>query len=350
MFNEVEKPRIVLLAAWQLSDPNFWLQKELESLGFDVTVLDIPDYKLENRQIKWREILLWIDYLKLALQGIRVAKQADGTVVLACHFLVGVFVSLLSAPMSLEKRQPTIALNMIVREKGIFNQILRRFVYQTAFLSDQLLLTVNSPELRDRYIESFGIKPENIFVVRECWDPKYKTSSATPRDGEFVFSGGEANRDWNTLLSVASACPEIPFKIAARRITWSPQRDVPANVDVVFDTDVAEFYAMVANSRLILLPLFSQATAGLLVLTRAILMGKLAIVTDTPATVAFYPSHCRDLLVPEADAELMTSRLKYYWANHECQIQKAMEVQNHVLQNLSPSAYANQVSELVNRL
>jgi glycosyltransferase involved in cell wall biosynthesis len=236
---------------------------------------------------------------------------------------------------------------MIARTKGFLNRILRRLVYQTAFMSDQLLLTVNSPELRAQYLETFKIRPENISVLHDPWWPSYEVSLPNLNDEAFVFSGGEAARDWETLLSVATACPDIRFKVIARRKNWAPTRNVTSNVDVLFDTSQEEFFSLAARSRLIILPLVSKVTAGLIVLIKSVIMGKMVIATDTPATAPYYPKDCRDLLVPESDAEKMISRLKYYWIYHQERINKATKLQSHVIQYFSPEAYAKQVSDLI---
>ncbi len=344
--NKVPSCNIVLLVAWSLKGEKFWLEKELENIGFKVTTLDISNFNPKNRVIKWREILLWIGHLKLAWRGIQLARQTE-SIIVAHYFLVGIFASLLSAPILSKKRLPVIALNMIARNKGIVNQILRRLVYQTAFSSDRLLLTVNSPELREQYINTFGIRPKNIFVLRDCWWPELEVSLPNLNDNEFVFSGGEAARDWDTLLSVAEACPEIHFKVVARRMTWVPRKEVTSNVDVLFDTSEEEFYSLAASSRLVMLPLVGKVTAGLIVLIKSIFLGKMVITTDTPATAPYYPNDCHDLLVSESDVETMICKLKYYWINHENRIQKARKVQNYVLHDFSPEVYAKQVSNLI---
>jgi len=343
--DEVPKCPIILLVDWQFDEQKFWLQPELEKLGFKVNPLGLPNYNLKNHSIKWRQIILWIDFLKLGWRGARMAQHNQGVVV-TCNFQVGVFASL-SARIVSRKNQPVIALNMIARTKGFLNQILRRLVYQTAFMSDQLLLTVNAPELRAQYLETFKIQPENISVLHDPWWPSYQVSLPNLNDEEFVFSGGEAARDWETLLSVAAACPEIRFKVVARRKNWAPTRNVTSNVDVLFDTSPEEFFSMAARSRLIILPLVSKVTAGLIVLIKSILMGKMVIATETPATSPYYPNDCQDLLIPESDVETMISRLKYYWINHEARLNKATNVQTHVIQHFSPEAYAKEVSNLI---
>jgi|SRR5919199_273260 glycosyltransferase involved in cell wall biosynthesis len=336
---------IILLVDWQLDDKKYWLQPELEKLGFHVTPLGLPSYNLKNHAIKWRKIILWIDFLKLGWHGAQMAQYKEGVVV-TCNFQVGVFASLCARIISKEN-QPVIALNMIARTKGFFNQILRRLVYQTAFMSDKLLLTVNASDLRDQYLKTFKIRPKNISVLHDPWWPSYEISLPSLNDDEFIFSGGEAARDWDTLLSVATACPDIRFKIVARRKNWGSIRNVTSNVDVLFDTSPEEFFSLAARARLIILPLVSKVTAGLIVLIKSILMGKMVIATDTPATASYYPTDCRDLLVPESDVEKMISRLKYYWLNHQERMNKATNVQNHIIQYFSPEAYAKQVSDLI---
>jgi glycosyltransferase involved in cell wall biosynthesis len=346
MINQNLRKSIIILVAWRLGNEKFWLQKELENQDFKITTLDTPTYTIKNRLFKWRKLILVIDYLKLGWRGIQLATHS-GSIVIADHFHIGVLASLFT--LLSKKRQPVIALNMIVHNERFFIRFLRKLVYQAAFYLTQIKITVNSQEVREQYIKTFGIRSENIFILHDAWLPNYKVSLPSIKDDEFVFSGGEAARDWETLLSVAAACPEIRFKVIARRISWNPRQNVPANVDVFFDTSEEEFYSMAARARLILLPLVDNFPAGLIVLIRSILLGKMVISTNTPAIECYYPQGCRDLLVPQSDPEAIISRLKHYWINPENRIEQARIVQNYVLHNFSPEAYANQVSDLIQK-
>ncbi|MBF2007220.1 MAG: glycosyltransferase [Chlorogloeopsis fritschii C42_A2020_084] len=348
MLTEVDKISIIILVSFRLSQEKFWLHQELEKLGFNVTTLDIPDYNFKNRIVKWREILLWFDYFKLALRGIKVAKQNE-SVVVSLHFLVGVFVTILSRILT-NKKQPVIALTLLAHNKGILNQLLRQITYRLAFLSDKFLMTVNSSDLREQYIKSFGIPPQIISVLYDCWDSYYEILPPNNNDDKYIFSGGEAARDWDTLLAVAAACPEIQFKIVARKMYWNFSRKLTLNVEVFFDTSDEKFYSLALQSRLVLLPLVGKVTAGLIVLIRSVLLGKMVISTETPATKLYYPDDCRDLLVAESDVETIISRIKYYWEEHENRINKAIKLQAYMKEKFSPEVFTKQLSILINQL
>lgn len=349
MVDNIVNPPVILLAAWR-QEGKFEFETELEHVGLNVTTLDIPTYDMKNRTVRWREILLWLDYLKLAWHAFQMGQHTENAVIVACHSLTGVFVTLFSILMPWKKAQPVVALNLIVRNKGFLNRILRGLIYKIAFLSNQLLITVNAPELRTQYMAEFGIRPDRISVLYDGYEGDSVITPPSLDDDGFVFSGGEADRDWNTLLAVASACPDICFKIVARRINWLPEKAVPPNVEVVFDTDEVTFYTMVARSRLVLLPLRGRATAGLIVQRRSTFLGKMVIATKTPALVVYYPDDAHDLLIAEDDSETMITRLNYYWNNPEERIAKVKQVQEHFLQNFSPLDHARQVADLVQKI
>lgn len=347
MQSKSQKKPIVLIVDWRLSDDEFWLQGELERLGFRVVTEGIPDYDMKNRQIRWRKLILWMEYLMLGWCGARMARRVGGVVV-AWNFVTGVCA--IMASCLFRNRPPVVALNMIAHEKSKLHNLFRRLVYHWAFGTNRMLITANSSQLRDQYIESFRINPVSISVLHDPWSRDYEVRPPDALDSGYAFSGGDTARDWDALLAAAQICPEIPFKVVARRMAWRPKRQIPPNVSVVFDTSLDEFYTMARQSRIVLLPLNSNVTAGLIVLIRSLLLGRPVIATETPVLTPYFPDECGDLLVPMGGVEEMASTLRRYWTDHELRVKRAAALQSHVLEHFSPDAYARQVADVVGRV
>jgi hypothetical protein len=338
---------IILLVDWRLRAEKFWLQEELEKLGLEVIIEGIPNYSLRNHVARWRKALLWGQYLTLGWRGAKLANQYNGVVV-AWNFICGIFAAIFTN-FYLVKDIPVVALNMIAFQKAWVHNFLRRFIYNYAFSKDGIIITANSAGLRRDYLSSYRIKASKIYVLPDAYDPHYDVFAPDAADDGYVFSGGVAARDWDTLIEVARKCPEVPFKIVARRIYWQPAVDLPPNLEVRFDTSRAEFYSLARKSRVVLLPLKTQVTAGLIVLLRSLLLGRLVIATATYATSAYFPEDCQDLLVPEGGSENMTAVLGKYWNNEVERIEKVRYIQAFVLNKFSPQVYARDVVDLVSK-
>ena len=344
---EIDVKSIVLLVDWRLGHDEFWLRTELENLGYNVTIVGIPNYDLRNRQIRWRKLILWGQYLALGWRGARMARRSDGVVVAWC-FIPGIFARLATYVLG-AWRLPVVALNMIAFDKGFLHNIIRALFYRLAFVSDKLFITTNSSELRSMYTQTFKIPEKRIAVLSDSWNPKYSVLSPNCKDSGYIFAGGEASRDWKTLLAIAKERPEISFKIVARRMNWDTATVVPSNVELVFDIPSNEFYDMVTLSRIVLLPLNTSITSGLIVLIRSALIGRLVISTKTPQTARYFPPKCHDLLIPMFSVEKMASALDFYWGNHRKRIDKAKELQSWILENFSPQNYARKVGKIIEK-
>ncbi len=340
-----KRPIVLLLDYWvPVHNRKYWLQTKLEDLGLEVHVEWIRDYDMANRRVRWRKLILWKQYFQLGLRGARIAR-ARGGIVVAWNFIPGAFAALVSR---LRRRPgpPVVGLNMIYYDKGRVLNSTRSAIYRFAGGRGHLLLTVSSHSLRRQYVDRFGFRSEQVSVLHDAWQPEYPTARPSLDDGGYVFSGGEAARDWGTLLSVARACPHIPFKVVARRMRWK-QTDVPRNVQVRFDTSEEEFYSLAAGARLVLLPLLDRVTSGLIVLVRSVLLGRPVLGTQTPGMMPYFPADCRDLLVGIGDAEQMASKVQHYWNDPDLRLIKAQSLQDHVIAEFSPDAYARQVADLV---
>ncbi len=342
-----EKRPVVLLVDWRVPvHHGYWLQQKLQEFGLDVHVEGIDDYDMVNRRVRWRKLILWKQYFQLGLRGARLARSRGGIVV-AWNFIPGAFAAFVSR-LRRHPGPPVVALNMIFHDKGWLLNGIRSAVYRFAGGRNHLLLTANSEPLRRQYLDRFGFGSDQVTVLHDAWQPEYPTTRPSPADGGYVFSGGEAARDWQTLLSVARACPAIPFKIVARKMRWR-ETDVPANVEVRFDTSEEEFYGLAAGARLVLLPLLDVVTSGLTVLVRSALLGKPVLATRTPGTVPYFPAGCSELLVDMGDAGQMALKTLYYWDHLDTRLAKARSLQEHIRAKFSPDAYARRVADLVAR-
>lgn len=338
---------IVLLVDWAADGHSFWLGDLLEERGFRVLTVGIPDYSMRNRQVKWRKGLLWWQYLVLGYRGAQLARQTD-SIVVAWNFIPGVFAAAVSQCFP-KPRANVVSLNAIAFSKGVIHNFARGFVYRRAFASGRLWLTVNSDALRELYGQWFGFTQSRVEVLRDCWSEDYMVGDPVMDDEGYVFAGGEAARDWPLVLEIAKQRPDVRFEVVARRKHWPSTHACPPNVHLRFDTSEEEFYSLVKGSRLVLNPLNSTVTAGLIVLMRAALLGRVVLATRTPATETCYPRELRHLLFEMGDVGGFCALIEAFWQNDDARVKAAQSLQDYVYANRSPYRFADQVAQLVRR-
>jgi hypothetical protein len=343
----MSRSNIVLLVDWSASGDSFWLADLLEDRGFRVLTVGIPDYSMRNRQVKWRKVLLWWQYAVLGYRGAQLARQTD-SIVVAWNFIAGVFAVIVSQLFP-QPRGSVVSLNAIAFSKGVIHNLARGFVYRRAFASGRLWLTVNSEALRELYGQWFGFSQSRVEVLHDCWTEDCKVGDPGMDDEGYVFVGGEAARDWPLVLEIAKQCPDVRFEVVARRKDWPSTHMCPLNVHLRFDISEEDFYGFVEGSRLVLVPLNSTVTAGLIVLLRAALLGRVVLATRTPATEACYPRELRHLLVEMGDVAGYCAQIESLWQNDDARVSAARLLQGYVYASRSPDGFADRVAQLVRR-
>lgn len=250
------------------------------------------------------------------------------------------------------RRVPTVAINLIAFPQPGLRGRVRDRLFRTAFARSDLTVTVNSEWLRRSYVELFGIPPQRIHVLPDCWLPKWLPEMSTPErpDDGYVFAGGTAARDWTTLLRAAACLPGIPFRVIAPEADWPTRIALPTNVEVFFDTPEDFFWEMARRARIVVVCLSSHITSGLVVLILSALIGRPVISTRTPATVPYYPNTHWNLLVEVGDHRALADRIRALWTDARLRTESAHAVQGHILQEHTPQAFAHRIGEIIDTL
>jgi glycosyltransferase involved in cell wall biosynthesis len=336
---------VVLLYDWPLGAAPHWLASGLAGKGFEVVSVGIPNYSMRNRQVPWRKIIVWWQYLVLAARGVRLARKR-GAVVVSWSFIPGALAAVLGS-LCPGARSLVLALNCIAHRKGRVHSSLRRLVYRAAFHSGRLLVTVNSQHSATRYREWFGFESDRVVVVHDAWSPHYDIGRPEDEDGGYVFCGGDAARDWDTFVAVAKTLPDLPFVAVARQVAWPPTARAARNVRVSFDIPESEFYSLARRARIVILPLRSTEAAGLIVLKRLALLGRLILCTRTPATESYYPSTQSRLLVTPGDVLAFVRLVREFWDDTRAREAAARQVQEFILEERSPDAFVDTVVSIL---
>ena len=287
------------------SDPKNikWMPAYFDERKYDTLTLGM-DGSMKNRTISWRRIVLFYNYINLSLRAIRKSNKED--LIVSANFIVGAFAGFFCRIFGIKRN--ILSLNMISHDKGLFNKLVRQIVYNTAFKYQNFYMTVNSAELIDEYSSEFNIDKAHCFLLYDCIQNHYETSSYIQGNGT-VFCGGEAKRDWLTLFKSANQIPEVQFTCVARKINFDKSLSIPSNVTMYFDTDQDFFYNKLKESSVVAMPLSTTAPAGLIVLIRAALLSKPVIVTSTSSTRNYVTDKENGVLIEKGDEKTLAEQV-----------------------------------------
>lgn len=127
--------------------------------------------------------------------------------------------------------------------------------------------------------------------------------------GDYVFSGGHTNRDYETLLECAENMPRIKFIVVWSQYT-KVRHSIPANVKVYTDLEGPEFYRLLAKSRLVVIPLLKKGfSSGQTVATESMQCGKTTIYCDYENVSQYFDDGMNGILYVSGDARSLKSAI-----------------------------------------
>jgi len=337
--------RIIILADFRVSaGSDFWIKDELDKLGYTTKILGIQNYNPKDDTTRTGKLKIWYKYFKLAGKGLSVSEKDD--VLISDNFVIGAITAFFSR-LSGRKRK-VIALNMIAHDKGVFNRIFRKVVYNTAFRNRGFWFSVNDRQLIDLYARQFRFPEDRVFVLQ---DPFFKSDEQAEfaGDGDFVFTGGDAYRDWEAVIHCAKELPQIRFAGVARKKYFPGNTQLPINLKMYFDTTQEEFYGLLKKSRLVFLPLNSKAPCGLIVMMRAALLSKPVVISETPSTRNYIRNRVSGVLLPLHDQPVMKKEISELYESLELQQKYAGELKQFIIENFSTGSTMKKIEEIIKK-
>lgn len=200
----------------------------------------------------------------LAHKAVKESNKDD--IIICWNFTTSIAVGWICRFLNKERR--IIALNIIALSLKGFIGTFRNKLFSSVMRKSYFVITVNSSELIARYSKQFNISETKFNVLHDPFISTPDLCQFSPGQN-FVFCGGEAHRDWETLFAAAALIPEIRFVFIARKIFYKKSFRILGNVSLLFKVDYSIFYSKMRESSLVVIPLSTNIPAGLIVLLNA---------------------------------------------------------------------------------
>lgn len=330
----------ILIVDWRLEN-DFFLESEFIKRNIPFKIFGIPDYDIKDRESKIGSIKLYLKYFKLAYTAIKNSKKNDTiicwnfTTSITCGYLCKI----------LFKKRNILALNIIAHKTTRIKENLRKIIFSPVVSMNRYFLTVNSSEYIKSYSERFNIHSNKFFELKDAVHNFREPENIT--NEEYIFTGGEAQRDWETLFKVCQKLTEIKFICIARKKNFDQTLIIPPNVKLMFDTDQITFDDFLCKSKLVVLPLKSKLPCGLIILLQSALNMKPIISTQTPSIENYIISGENGLLYAMGDSEELLEKIKTLYYNNDLQLKFSKRLFDFVYSHHSPSQYASRLNEIL---
>lgn len=165
------------------------------------------------------------------------------------------------------------------------------------------------------YAQLFDINPDRLdFMHWPMATPEISNGPPPIADPYICAVGGEA-RDYRTLVDAMRALPDVPLVIVTRpgRID---EATLPANVRLLHNLPVREFWNVVRHSTLSVVPLRDGETnCGHITLVGSMLLGRPIVVTRSAGIADYVKDGETGVMCEPANADAMAAAIRELWQN-----------------------------------
>lgn len=245
----------------------------------------------------------------------------------------------------LHKKRDIIVLNILLKDKQSLKNKATRMLYKSALKSKNVRATVTSKEYGLYLNKLLGIRKQYI-LLHDIYHSGYNVGYADEIEKNSVFCGGRNGRDWEFLLKLAEKMSDIKFNIVVSKEQFQQYEEkLGKNVNVKTEISELKFLELMCQSSFVLMPLDTEAPAGLIVMFQAGANRKLVITSDTVTTREYFADN-RGVLCKKSINEW--SKQIRYWLEHTKEAQERTKKFQCFLENeCSEKKYAETLQQLI---
>ena len=273
-------------------------------------------------------------------------KRKDFDLVVISGGKTGVFFSLLQSLLPFQKT-PTLMIDCLwYRAKNPLKKFLKRTQIRLMSKSVRLFLVWAKREI-EAYSSEFRIPKEKLRFFP--YHTTCEVYDCTVEKGDYLFSGGNWNRDYKTLVE-ATRDLNLRVVIATNNHLLLQGIDLPENVQVISATDY-QFYDLLAKSKMVVVPMAKGFlhSGGQQTFLNAMFWGKPVIVTDPEGANDYIEDKKTGMLLNPGEVQSLREAISYLLENPE-QTQKMVEEAQRKAQDLTTEKFFQGIIRLAQEI
>ena len=330
--SELFKESILVLDGPRATSDKRWLIRELKKANHDLTVVDLK-VKISELIINREPFFRTKMYAEVFQQALKVNKKVSkDTVVFVWKPMSAVILNWLKKIS--KKDYKIVSFGWLNPNKDIYYKL-----NKMAFESKDFFPVVNLKQNIDRYKHFYGLTDASRFLfMPDVFDDssEFIKSNIESVGSKYFFSGGIANRDFETVIEVAKIMPDIIFVIVCDKARLT-REDMPKNVTVYNNIEKDEYYKLMKQSRASLVLLQKDKASGLINICKSIQEGVFCVSSQTESVSMYFPESCQSYLVPLGDKETLANIVhELVTMDKEHYYNTVRQMQNHIHDNFSP--------------
>lgn len=299
-------------------------------LGVPVTVIRSPKCS--------RKIFSWLNGV-LAV----VAKSHSGDTIICWYDFQAVMCWWIC--LLLLKRRKIVCINVLLKDKPTLRNRFVSYLYKKALSAKNFRASVTSVEYGEWLNRKLGINV-NFTLIHDVYHASYEYGQSVEIEPRSVFCGGCNGRDWEFIVDVARAMPDVRFNIVMPRDVYLKYcSKFSSNMNVRYDIPYDEFMKELCSSTVVCLPLDTEAPAGLIVMFQAAANLKPIITTKTVTTSEYITSE-RGMAIKN-DVEVWCDAIGHYFDKIEELNRKAVAFREYLIKNCSEEDFIQNLNKIL---
>lgn len=285
----------------------------------------------------WK-ILRFIHAIKIAVR-----TKKDEIVVVMDDTPSSVFISCTLSLLG--KKNNVICLNMM---DSLNPNIAKKVLYRAAF--KKMYASTNNHQIMELYSSLYDLPQDRFFCLPDCianWGMKILQSKESIKCDGYIFSGGSTFRDWDLFIDVARELPQYRFVGIARK-TGFPKKQLPSNVEMLFDVDEATFNDYLKKCSVVFMPINVKTQGGQIVIFKGRLYRKAVVTTDTTAIRTYIEDGRNGLLTHFKDSRSAIQALNKVMENDDVRNNLGNELHEDIKQ-LTPTHFVDLLTDFLKK-
>jgi glycosyltransferase involved in cell wall biosynthesis len=274
--------------------------------------------------------------------------QSNKDEIIVCWLdVVGLYVFIFSKILFTKRK--IVVINIMFNQADNYITKIKYILFKWMLNNKNTFPTVTSRVLQKHYKNIFKSEHKSYDLVHDCYGSLERFKRSYKKGDGYVFCGGTNGRDWNLLVKVAKSLPSINFVIVG------PQKDTlskgyPENIKYYYNITFQKFQDLMSNSSLCILPLNTQAPAGLIVLYTAGLMSK-PVITSNNITMSEYIDDGVNGILIDINDTISFAKAINLVISDEIYLKKiAQNLNEKVIELGSPKNYIKNILKIINKI
>lgn len=241
-------------------------------------------------------------------EAARTAKREDAKLIVSHTPLMSAWTNIFCKAMGVKVPHLAFSFTFSTLPTGI-----RRRFFVNALRGIDRFVCFSSVE-RTRYSQYFDIPQDRIDSLPwSVAEPAFDLSAAPIERPPYLCAIGREGRDYATLVEAMRRLPDHHLAIVARPDNVQGL-DLPPNVSVRTNIPLAEVWNLMANAKLMVLPLHdTEVPCGHGTLIMAMQLETPSIVTESAAMVDYVSDETTGLICPPGDPDAMARTIQRLW-------------------------------------